>query len=187
MEVETRRVVTPSHVGPRDPFHPTTEVEVILTHSSGVEVVRQGYEGGYLYEYKIPDGVPLDKEVSYYLLPPFRGQFARSWYEEGANFFSVWLQTEDIDAVVRAKSLLPEVGIAFSECELVIEGDRYRVERQKYHGGWCYYVTIEFGRPWPSLYFYPEMAPTREAPVIGVEVDETWFTSTFWVTDDKVP
>ncbi|WP_093886523.1 hypothetical protein [Streptosporangium canum] len=161
-------------------------MEVIVNHPSGIHIVRQGYEDGFLYEYTVPTGISLNKSTSYYLLPPFKGRLLRSWSDKNHNFFAIWIPIGEINEVMRAAGVPPGSlhGFPVGEVELLHEGDRFKVERMRYKGsGWLYLVHLELGRPWPSFFFNPVMAPTREAPIIMADIEDGTLTTGFWVAD----
>lgn len=161
---------------------------MIAKFPTGVEVSRLGYRDGYLYEYRVPNGMTFDTETSHFMLPPFGGKALRSWSEGRYIFYAIWLPNEAIGQQLKARVVQPEVlsRTQIGQPEPVYEAEDFTLDRVPYHTGWVYRLKMPLGRPWPSFYFHPPLAAVRSAPVVGVEVVDSTLTSIFWVDHEAV-
>lgn len=140
--------------GPSDPLNPVGEPEIRSQLPGGSQVVRQRYQDGCLYEYKVETGVntffdPAD------ISPFFRGTILCTFRDERFNYISVWLPDgpagcqcpenlghEDRD--------LPYGDLLSAEIETVHidEKSGQSVTRMRYTRGTMYFILVHLGRPW---------------------------------------
>ncbi len=163
----------------------------MLTHpGSGVHVIRQKYDDGYIYEYMVPRGVNLGPDVAYYAMPFFTAKMMRTYDDSGRHYVSIWVPHEEAevyDDLFQTAASQPDFDYQSSPespQEVLHEDERLLVARERYKTGWLYLVKVELGFPWPSFYQVPSLTPTRAAPIVAVERVGTGFITKFWVADN---
>ncbi|SNS38342.1 hypothetical protein SAMN05216276_1008171 [Streptosporangium subroseum] len=149
----------------------------MLTHTtSGVRVMRQAYADGYIYEYKVPNGVSIYPETPHLATPLFRGRLLRTFFDGECNYITVWM------------SRLPAVDFMATptvEYETLHEDEHLVVSRLRFENGedgWIYRVQSQLGHPWPRL---PCLAPTLTAPIVAMDRTDMDITVRYWVKDSE--
>jgi hypothetical protein len=178
----------PNHHGPKDPFHPVGDVEVLTHTDSGADVLRQQYSDGYIYEYMMPSGVAVEPGVAP-ATPFLTGKVIRTYEEGGFHFVAVWVPNEEGEIHAKlyqeaaSKPNFEYDAGPQSEPETLHEDEHVTVTRVRYSTGWMYLVNLQMGFPWPSFFLLPCLTPTRTAPVVGIESAGTSFLAKFWCSD----
>ncbi|MGS2646058.1 hypothetical protein [Streptosporangium sp. G12] len=175
--------------GPADALHPLGDIEVLTHTASGVHVLRQGYADGYIYEYMVPVGVPVDPNQIYFAIPFFQGRYLRTFSEGEFNYITVWVpmeKTEGFDLAFDAAAAMPDFDLTApeAESELLHQDERAVISRIRLSTGWLYLVDHQLGFPWPSPVNYPCLVPIVNAPIVSVNQTGTSFVSKFWVSDN---
>ncbi|WP_143653172.1 hypothetical protein [Streptosporangium subroseum] len=138
--------------------------------------MRQAYADGYIYEYKVPNGVSIYPETPHLATPLFRGRLLRTFFDGECNYITVWM------------SRLPAVDFMATptvEYETLHEDEHLVVSRLRFENGedgWIYRVQSQLGHPWPRL---PCLAPTLTAPIVAMDRTDMDITVRYWVKDSE--
>lgn len=155
-----------------------------------MQVIRQRYEDGYIYEYRVPAGTRCDPSASHkYVTLPVETVIRAFCDDEGTRYVTAWVPNSE--AEVYATLFMSAAGrpdttyedSPAGEPEVLHRDERLEVVRERYRNGWLYSVTAELGFPWPSVVTLPALTPTRAAPIVAVEAKGTSYTTKYWVSD----
>jgi hypothetical protein len=172
--------------GPLDPLKPKGDPEVLVNLSPGLSVVRQQYDGGYIYEYRVrPEIDPI--------VGPWAAAFTgetTAFEDERSHYVSAWVAEQEsarLDSLAEGtRSQFDHRADPVGQPETLHQDVHVGVTRVRYPAGWLYAVTMKLGSPWPSFFLVPSLKVTRAAPIVSVEslTDERFITK-FWVADTQ--